>query len=48
MTSEEIKFGSWRTGNNTDQDMATTVDIIKIVKLQAAKNLSKYQDETRR
>jgi hypothetical protein len=28
--------------------MAATVDIIETVKLKAAKNLSKYQDETRR
>jgi hypothetical protein len=45
---EEIKLGSWRTENTTHEDMAATVDVIEIVKLQEAKNLRKYQDETRR
>jgi hypothetical protein len=47
MTPEEIKFGSWRTENTTHEDMVATVDIIETVKLQAANNLNKYQDETR-
>jgi hypothetical protein len=46
MTPEEIKFGSWRTRASTNEDLAATVDIIEMVKLQAAQNLSKYQDET--
>jgi transposase InsO family protein len=28
MTPEEIKLGSWRTGNSTHEDMAATIDII--------------------
>jgi hypothetical protein len=39
MTPEEIKLGSWRTENNTHEDMAATIDIIETVKLQAAKNI---------
>jgi hypothetical protein len=46
MTPTEIKFGSWRTEDTKHEDLAATVDIIEIVKLQAAKNLNRYQDET--
>jgi hypothetical protein len=35
-------------GNTTLEDMAATIDIIETVKLQAATNLNKYQDETQR
>jgi hypothetical protein len=48
MTPEEIKLGSWRAENTTHEDMVATVDVIETVKLRAAKNLRKYQDETRR
>jgi hypothetical protein len=48
MTPKEIKFHSWKTENATLEDMAVAIDIIETVKLQAAANLTKYQDETRR
>jgi hypothetical protein len=46
MTPAEIKFGSWRTEDSKHEDLAATVDIIEIVKLQATENLNRYQDET--
>jgi hypothetical protein len=42
------KFHSWRTKETPHEDLAATVDVIEMVKLQAAQNLRKYQDETRR
>jgi hypothetical protein len=47
-TPEEIKFHSWRIEENPHEDLAITIDIIEMVKLQAAANLNKYQDEIRR
>jgi hypothetical protein len=46
MTPEEIKFRSWRTEENPHEDLVATVDVIETVKLRAAANLNKYQDET--
>jgi hypothetical protein len=48
MTLEEIKFRSWRIEENPRKDLAAIVDIIETVKLQAAANLNKYQEETQR
>jgi hypothetical protein len=46
MTPEEIKFSSWRMENTMHEDMAATIDIIEMVKLQqVAENLNKYQNE---
>jgi hypothetical protein len=35
-------------GSTTPEDMAATIDIIEMVKLQAVANLNKYQDGTQR
>ena len=50
MTLEELKHGSCRVHSPEElhEDMKTTIDSIKVVKIQAAINLGKYQDETRR
>ena len=52
MTPEEIRLKSWRTSegaqHTTEDDLKSTVDTIEVVKMQAAINLAKYQDETRR
>ena len=47
MTPEELRHGSYRT-ENPDEDMKPTIDTIEAVKMQAAINLGKYQEETRR
>ena len=47
MTPEELRHGSYRT-ENPDEDMKPTIDTIEAVKVQAAINLGKYQEETRR
>ena len=47
MTPEELRHGSYRT-ENPDEDMKPTIDTIEAVKMQAAINLAKYQDETQR
>ena len=51
VTPEEIKLKSWRTSegtNNIEEDMKPSIDTIEAAKMQAAINLSKYQEETRR
>ena len=49
---EEIRLRSWRTSEGAQQtgedDLKPTVDTIEVVKMQAAINLAKCQDETRR
>src|SRR6185312_1307015 len=47
MTTEELRHGSYRT-ESTDEDSKPTIDTIEAIKTQAAINLGKYQDETRR
>ena len=47
MTPEELRHGSYRT-ENPEEDMKPTIDTIEAVKMQAAINLGKYHDETRR
>ena len=51
VTPEEIKLKSWRTAegaNNIEEDMKPSIDTIKAGKIQAAINLGKNQEETRR
>jgi len=52
MTLEEIRLRSWRTSEGaqqtTEDDLKPTIDTIEIVKMQAAIDLAKYQDETQR
>ena len=51
VTPEEIKLKSWRTAEgaeNIEEDIKPSVDTIEAGKIQAAINLGKYQDETRR
>ena len=51
VTPEEIKLKSWRTVEGTDtteEDMKASIDTIEVGKAQAAINLGKYQEETRR
>ena len=51
MTPEEIKLKSWRTtegANKIEEDIKPSIDTIGIGKMQAAINLGKYQDETRK
>ena len=47
MTLEELHHGSYRT-EAPDEDIKPTIDTIEAIKTQAAINLGKYQDETRR
>ena len=47
MTPEELHHGSYRA-ENPDEDMKPTVDTIEAIKIQAAINLGRYQEETRR
>ena len=51
VTPEEINLKSWRTAEgaeNIEEDIKPSIDTIEAVKIQAAINLGKYQDETRR
>ena len=52
MTLKEIKLKSLRTTEGAteikDKDMKPSVDTIEVGKIQAAINLGRYQDETRR
>jgi hypothetical protein len=48
MLPEELCLGTWRDILSSDEDLKTSVQNIKEVRLQAAANLSSYQDETRR
>ena len=48
---EEIKLKSWRTSEGTDnieEDIKPLIDTIEAGKIQAAINLGRYQEETRR
>jgi len=47
MTPEELRHRSYRI-ENPDEDMKPTIDTIEAVKTQAAINLCRYQEETRR
>jgi len=51
VTPEEIKLKSWRTTERADkieEDIKPSIDTIEAGKIQAAINLGKYQEETRR
>jgi hypothetical protein len=45
---EELCLGTWRDNPSSDEDLKASVQNIEEVRLQAAANLSAYQDETRR
>jgi hypothetical protein len=47
MTPEELRHGSYRI-ENSEEDMKPTIDTIEAVKTQAAINLGRYKEETRR
>ena len=47
MTPEELCHGSYRT-EAPDKDIKLTIDMIEAIKTQAAINLGRYQEETRR
>jgi len=47
MTPEELRHGSYRT-ESSDEDIKPTIDTIEAIKTQAAINLGRYQEETRR
>ena len=48
MTPEELRHGSYKTENPEDpyEDMKPTVDTNEAMKIQAAINLGRYQEET--
>jgi Fe-S cluster biogenesis protein NfuA len=48
MLPEELCLGTWRDTPSGDEDLKASVQNIEEVRLQAATNLSAYQDETRR
>jgi hypothetical protein len=48
MLPEELCLGTWRDTPSGDEDLKASVQNIEEVRLQAATNLSTYQDETRR
>ena len=51
VTPEEIKLKSWRTtegANTIKEDIKPSIGTIEAGKMQAAINLGKYQEETRR
>ena len=47
MTPEELRHRSYRT-EAPDKNIKPTIDTIEAIKTQAAINLGKYQEETRR
>ena len=47
MTSEELRHRSYRT-EASNEDIKPSIDTIEAIKTQAAINLGKYQEETRR
>ena len=47
LTPEELHHGSYRT-EAPDEDIKPTIDTIEAIKTQAAINLGRYQEETRR
>ena len=51
VTPEEIKLKFWRTAEgaeNIEEDIKPSIDTIEAGKIQAAINLGKYKEETRR
>ena len=50
MTPDELLHGSYRMENlgDPEEDMKPTIDTIEASKIQAAINLGRYQEETRR
>jgi hypothetical protein len=48
MLSQELCLGTWRDIPSSDEDLKASVQNIEEVRLQAATNLSSYQEETRR
>jgi hypothetical protein len=48
MYPEELCLGTWRDSPSNDEDLKASVQNIEEVRLQAATNLSSYQEETRR
>jgi hypothetical protein len=46
MLPEELCLGTWRNSPSSDEDLKASVQNIEEVPLQAAANLSSYQDET--
>jgi hypothetical protein len=48
MLPEELCLGTWRDIPSSDEDLKASVKNIEEVRLQAATNLSSYQEETRR
>jgi hypothetical protein len=48
MLPEELCLGTWRDTPSNDEDLKASVQNIEEVRLQAAANLSSYQDETQR
>ena len=47
MTPEELRHGSYKT-ENFEEDMKPTINTIEAIKTQAAINLGRNQEETRR
>ena len=47
MTLEELRHGSYKI-EAPDEDIKPTIDTIEAIKTQAAFNLGRYQEETRR
>ena len=47
MTPEELRHESYKT-ESPDEDIKPTIDTIEAIKTQAAINLDRYQEETRR
>jgi hypothetical protein len=48
MLPEELCLGTWRDIPSSDEDLKASIQNIEEVRLQAATNLSSYQEETRR
>jgi hypothetical protein len=48
MLAEELCLGTWRDIPSSDEDLKASVQNIEEVRLQAAANLSSYQEETQR
>jgi hypothetical protein len=48
MLPEELCLGTWRDIPSSDKDLKASVQNIEEVRLQAAINMSSYQEETRR
>jgi hypothetical protein len=48
MLPEELCLGTWRDIASSDEDLKASVQNIEEMRLQAAANLSSYQEETQR